>query len=213
MDIYQTRYSDAHGEETTVISNDGQTLRMVLRGVEFSGSDFEDFEPAEFTLAERLTGFEFDHQWLCSCRFQCEIPIRIHGKGAEAPGLLFGDIKLGAPESHTSTTHMELHYRDARCEGIGDDGWFETHLLHIQKQLPDGVFIKCCVNCLFSDYSPSGSGSFGCMACFRNCKAEYLAIKSKRDFWPVLKKRDRWVRETYLCEEFERRIPGTGYRG
>ncbi len=39
-------YRDAHGEEATVIENDGKMLRMVVRGVEFTGTRFEDFEPS-----------------------------------------------------------------------------------------------------------------------------------------------------------------------
>jgi hypothetical protein len=30
---------------------------------------------------------------------------------------------------------------------------------------------------------------------------------------PLSDRYDRLVQETYLCPEFERRIPGTGYRG
>ena len=44
---YPARYIDEHGEEETIIRNDGKTLRMRVRGVEFSGMRFEDFEPDE----------------------------------------------------------------------------------------------------------------------------------------------------------------------
>ena len=43
---YLALYRDAHGEEATVIENDGKTLRMVVRGVEFTGTMFDDFEPS-----------------------------------------------------------------------------------------------------------------------------------------------------------------------
>ncbi|MCE9532807.1 MAG: hypothetical protein K8T89_17050 [Planctomycetes bacterium] len=51
------------------------------------------------------------------------------------------------------------------------------------------------------------------MMCFRNLKAEYLKVTTKKEFWSVHGRQDRFVQETYLCPEFERRIPGTGYRG
>ena len=82
-----------------------------------------------------------------------------------------------------------------------------------QAQLPEAVFIKACINCLYSDYSLYGHGLFGCMMCFRNLKADYLKVTTKKDFWSVHGRQDRFVQETYLCPEFERRIPGTGYRG
>ncbi len=38
-----------------------------------------------------------------------------------------------------------------------------------------------------------------------------VAVRSKADYWkvPVTEQ----VPETYLCPEYERRVPGTGYRG
>ncbi|HSY47275.1 MAG TPA: hypothetical protein VLC46_00525 [Thermoanaerobaculia bacterium] len=73
--------------------------------------------------------------------------------------------------------------------------------------------MRACINCLHSDYSPYGHGLFGYMTCFRNRKAEYLRVKSKDDFWKVHDHFEEMVQETYLCPEFERRVPGTGYRG
>jgi hypothetical protein len=44
-------------------------------------------------------------------------------------------------------------------------------------------------------------------------QAQYLKVTTKDEFWTVHDRYDRMVQETYLCPEFERRIPGTGYRG
>jgi hypothetical protein len=51
------------------------------------------------------------------------------------------------------------------------------------------------------------------MMCFKNLKNEYLKVTSKDEFWSVHDRFDRLVQETYLCPEFSRRVPGTGYRG
>lgn len=51
------------------------------------------------------------------------------------------------------------------------------------------------------------------MMCFRNLGAEYTRVKTKREFWQVHDRYDRLVQETYWCNEFKQRIPGTGYRG
>ncbi len=90
---------------------------------------------------------------------------------------------------------------------------FEDELLEIQKQLPSGTCMRACINCLYSDYSPYGHGLFGSMMCFRNLKTEYLRVKSKSDFWGVHDRYEEMVQETYFCDEFEPRTPGTGYRG
>ena len=56
------------------------------------------------------------------------------------------------------------------------------------------------------------------MICFRANKAGYLAIPQgedfeKDDYFDVMDTVSEMVQETYLCPEFERRAPGTGYRG
>ena len=73
--------------------------------------------------------------------------------------------------------------------------------------------MKCCHTCAFSDYHPVGTGTFGGLACFRDHKQEYLALKGKAALMHFFNKSTENVQETYLCPEFEKRIPGTGYRG
>lgn len=67
--------------------------------------------------------------------------------------------------------------------------------------------------CAYSDYSVFGHGVFGGLACFRNNKHEYLAISNKSAFMKLWPTHIEDVQETYCCSEFERRKPGTGYRG
>jgi hypothetical protein len=49
------------------------------------------------------------------------------------------------------------------------------------------------------------------MLCHRNAKQQYLAVRSKAEYWriPVTEE----VMETHYCDEFQHRVPGTGYRG
>jgi hypothetical protein len=42
---YPAPYQDASSQEVTGIENDGKTLRMVVRGVEFAGETFDLFQP------------------------------------------------------------------------------------------------------------------------------------------------------------------------
>jgi len=88
--------------------------------------------------------------------------------------------------------------------------WFEDGLQRLEGELPEGVTFVCCVTCLYSDYSPAGHGLLG-MSCHRGAKAQYLAVRSKSDYFKV--PRTEEVMETHVCPEFQRRIPGTGYRG
>ena len=192
MDSYITKYTDSQGSEDTIISNDGRMLRVRIRGIEFSGTNFDSFEPSEEVTAAQLSLFTLEHNELCSCRFEFEIPILMSHLDSPSNGTLSVVLILGDPRP---------------------TGGIEDELLEIQSQLPPDVYMKTCINCLYSDYSPAGHGAFGCMLCFRNLKSEYLAVKTKSDFWPVLNCTDICVQETYLCPEFTRRIRGTGYRG
>jgi hypothetical protein len=217
VDHYPAKYSDARGSETTTIGNDGETLRVFLRGLEFVGRDFDSLELPKDARPEQRQRLSFSQACLCSCCIECQIPVPIHDCGRPVDGALLIELVLGDPCPNEGLDREQLRivfeYDGKRFVGSGTSGWFEDELLGIQAQLPEGVFIKACINCLYSDYSPYGHGLFGCLMCFRNLKAEYLKVTTKEEFWAVHDRRDRMVLETYLCPEFERRIAGTGYRG
>ena len=216
-DQYKACFTDAHGYEQTTITNDGETLSMVLRGVTFEDTMFDSFEPVADTNPALLEQFTLYQNGLCLCRIECEIPIAIIDNNKQFTGTLNCVINLGAPAKTGGLDSVDLSIvllHDGReYRSSGTSGWFEDELIDIQKQLPVYIFIKACINCLYSDYSPYGHGLFGCMMCFKNLKQEYLKVKSKDDFWSIHDRPDRFVQETYRCGEFERRIPGTGYRG
>ena len=214
--LYPAVYTDARGSEETVVVNDGVTLGMRLRGVDFAGRDFDRFEPSPHATPEQLRPFTLNAGSLCSCRIVCDFPVPVGGR-VEIDGLLRVDLVLGDPAPNGAIDRgvlgLVLRFDGREFASPGTSGWFEDELLALQAQLPDGLFMRACINCLYSDYSPYGHGLFGWMMCFRNIKAEYLKVRTKDDFWAVHDRFDRLVQETYLCPEFERRVPGTGYRG
>ena len=86
-------------------------------------------------------------------------------------------------------------------------------MLDIQQQLPAGTYMKACINCAYSDYSPFGRYMTG-MMCFRHNKAAYLAVRDKWDLFRLTDEvQPEYIQEFHLCPEFEGRRPGTGYRG
>lgn len=214
---YPGTYVDAHGSEQILITNDGDTLRTKLRGVEFIGKDFDGLAPVDATPTERFCSFTLNRDELCACVLSFDIPVPILAYESEVQGTLGATLDLGSPTGNGGISHerllLVLEYAEERVLSSGNSGWFEDELLDIQRHVPDGVLMKACINCLYSDYSPYGHGLFGCMMCFRNLKDEYLRVKSKDDFWTVHGRQERMVQETYLCPDFVRRVPGTGYRG
>jgi hypothetical protein len=217
METYQAIYADRHGSENTVILNYGDKLHISLRGVEFSGRDFGSLEPQGCISDNGLESFTLSQNQLCSCRIECKIPVTVCKLQNEIDGLLSVELTLGDPVHNGGIDReilkLTLAFDQTCYVSSGKRGYFEDKLLEIQSQLPSGTFMKTCINCLYSDYSPYGNGLFGTMMCFKNLKNEYLKVTSKDEFWSVHDRFDRLVQETYLCPEFSRRVPGTGYRG
>ena len=181
----------------------------------FSGTCFTSFSVQG---ESELPPFDLHDDFLCRCTFEVKIPISIVNKEEEtSAGVITAHVELGEPSSigglDKEDIKLDLEFNSWKIKSYGDSGWFEDELLEIQQQLPRGIYMKSCINCLYSDYSPFGYSSFGDMMCFRNIKDEYLKVKSKDDFWGVHDKFERKVQETYLCKEFKRRVPGKGYRG
>lgn len=215
--IYNGMYIDKNGQNTLEIKNDGSSLIATIRGVSFAGTDFDDLSPAPNTNAEKLFAFTLSDNSLCACEFQFAMPLPMIDQGEKTAAELHVSLTLGSPKFNggidSETLHLTLHYLDHKFNSSGTSGLFECELLNIQKQLPHGVYLHACINCQYSDYSPYGNGLFWTMLCFRNIKQEYLPVTSKQEYWAVHGRQERQVQETFLCHEFIRRRPGTGYRG
>jgi hypothetical protein len=217
VNCYHTKYSNNHFSEETTIKNDGEILSLLIRGLEFTGNDFDSLSPIEELAPEQQKYLPLWDDCLCSCCIECEIPILIYDQCQETSGKLFIRLDLGAPAQNGgldfAKLKIALEHKSHIIAGSGKSGWFEDELLEIQSQLLNDVYMKACINCLYSDYSPYGHGLFGCMMCFRNLKSEYIKVTTKQEFWSVHDRYDRMVQEIYLCSHFERRVPGIGYRG
>ena len=214
---YPTRYRDRHGEVVTQLHNDGQTLSMVVRGVEFRGRDFDGLEPTPSTDPAALSPFTLQHGDLCACTLDFEMPLPVVIDQQIQEGTLTVHLELGEPTPKGGIDReilsLTLNVGGRVYRSPGTSGWFEDELLELQRRLPEGAHLKACITCAFSDYSPYGHGLFGGLACFRGNKPAYQSIQGKADLFRVWDTLTGFVQETYLCPEFERRTPGTGYRG
>ncbi len=216
--VYPTRYSDKYGTDITEILNDGKELSIVIRGVEFKDTDFDSFKPVEETPPDKLKSFSLDsHQFLVDYKLECNIPILIGGNNKTISCCLKMKLILGKLTSNNRVEEenlkLELACEKIRIKSNGLSGYFEDEMLDIQKAFPAGYFLKCCFGCLYSDYNVAGHSLFGSMMCFRDNKEKYLAVKTKSEYIEIMDSMTEFVQETYLCPEFKKRIPGTGYRG
>ena len=225
---YPAVYRDAHGEAATVLHKDGEHLRMTVRGVTFAGTMLDDFEPLGGSDPAALSTFTLDigeyyyygggnYTRLCGCEIEYEAPVTmVTGAGEIASALLRVHLILGVPTERgldREVLILTLEYGGQTYRSSGRHGDFEGELHEIKAQLPSGDYLKMCINCAFSDYSPAGHGEFASLACFRDNKTEYLKVSDKDGIFHVWDTMTESVQETYLCPEFARRVPGTGYRG
>jgi len=214
---YPATYSDKRGLEMTTIMNDSRNITVLLRGVEFTGVSFDDFEPKPGSDPLLLEQFTLNKTDLCACQIICNIPLPVVSQSRTVGGILEVQLILGDPAPNGGLDRRELaltlQVDGQTYKSRGHSGWFEDELLDLQKSLPSGTYIKACINCAFSDYSPGGHGLFGSMACFRSCKQEYLEVRTKHDIFRIWNENAGFVQETYLCPEFETRRPNMGYRG
>lgn len=228
MQTYKGTYTDDFGTIDIIVENDFSTLSCDIDGIRFSGGQLSDLETSNKYTAEELTRFTFYEvpiynsdrtvQMLCNCIFTIIIPQVIIDKSSNTTFDV--DLKLeyflGKPR-HLPGQGIEHEYIKAgfiingqNFEGKGD--FVEIVFDQISKQFNDRYQFKNCYGCMFGDYSVYGQSSFGGMLCYVLQKEEYLQVKSKNDY-TLLSGEISLVQETYLCEKYEPRTPGTGYRG
>lgn len=219
MVTWATIYQDRFDTVNTTIRNDGHRLEMTVRGIVFAGTDFDLLSPAPDQPADGLSSFTMCQGDLCSCTIECTIPLPIVlADGTTTPVQLRATIALGDPDPErgglvSQSVALALSTAFGDFHSAGDSGWFEDELLELQSKLPDGLSLKACITCAFSDYSPYGHGLFGDLACFRGNKAAYRDVRSKGDLFRIWDTATEFVQETHLCSDYARRQPGTGYRG
>lgn len=215
--VYPARYRDARGSEATTIENDAHVLRMVVRGAEFTGRDFDTLEASPELHEDLRFGFTLVQGCLADCVIEWEMPLTLTFQGGPAYGTLRARLDLG-PEAPAGglgyeQLHLALRWNNGVVASRGKTGWFEDELTDLEQLLPDGASLRCCFTCALSDYSPAGHGLFGGLACFRDNKAQYLTVHGKADIFRVWPTMTEFVQETFLCPEYSRRRPGAGYRG
>lgn len=210
QEIFPTLYRDKFGVEKTEIRNDGKTLRMLLRGIEFGGCSFDDFAPAG-SIPE---GFSTNQGALCSYRLECGMPVWLVKDGKTETARLEAVIEVGDPAPNggvdRETVELTLVGGDLRLNAKSESGFFDDALAAIEGTLPKSVYLRCCHTCLYSEYFPGGAGAFGGLTCFRNHDMEFLAATDKPSLLQVFDKENKHVQETYCCGDYERLEPGMG---
>lgn len=217
---YQAKYRDKYGEEETVIENDGHNLRMVVRGVQFSSGDSTTWETTveseeEFYLRRIQATYSDNRFELCYFSLSWVMPIRMIQQDrdiiADLHVCLDYNESIGHPAMGAFMYTFRLVVNEQAFEWQSQ--MFSSLSGEPRELLPDGLYLKACINCAYSDYSPFGYDTFGTLECYRGNKSGYLSVKTKHDLLDIEDTVTEFVQETYLCPEFCLRQVGTGFRG
>jgi len=225
--IYNGFYIYKGDKEPIVINNDGKMLSFEMYGVQFSGPEFSDFsvweevsdsikDRCEFTEVSILNK-DITELTLCNCSFEVYIPQIVVNIATSEELCIIMNINYilggerpepkGGLDKDEVTLSMQLD--EAIYMGKGD--FFEMAFDKLYSQLQGKYYLKNCYGCLYSDYSIYGQTSFGGMQCHVENKENYLSVVDKVDFSNL--ENFVYVQEIYLCDKYQRRIKGTGYRG
>lgn len=221
MASWRALWRDERGEIRGSVDSDGTRLRLELHGALFEGSDFDGLAPLAESDPEALGRFALADGDLCGGTLVVEIPVWLRNPDdREVQGTIEAEIDLGRPRPGPrggllgEAVRLVLGFDGHRVESRGTSGWFEDELLELTRALPARWRLETCFGCALSDYSPAGHGLFGTLQCFRSDKAGYRAVAGKVDLFRLMEKASApCVQETWRCDEFEARAPGTGYRG
>jgi hypothetical protein len=198
-------YRDAHGEAPLSLESDGHEVRAVVRDVVLTGRGFDDLGPLDLDAAHRA-GLTIASSCLCACTLTCAIPIGIATPEGVEEAILHTEVTLGSPQANGALDReevtVELRHHDRVVRSKRAYGWYDEALASVMAQLPEGHRLRVCLACRLSDYSPYGSSMFGTLHCFRKCKPQFRAARTKQDMWPILEHAEL-VQETHLCDEFE----------
>lgn len=207
---YPARYRDAFGEEETLIRNNGEELRMTLRGVEFEGGCLV-WLPRDANLSQRSL-FSIPGSALDNFTLEFDVPVSVVSQNQILQATLH--IQQREEDGDTrATASLDLMNQTFHSQKeLIDD--FEVLLESLHKELSQGMYIKMCFFCAFSGYSPYGGGGSFCLDCFRNDKERYLHITSKGPKEPGFNFKLAYhhlkietTQVIYCCPEFVRRSP------
>jgi hypothetical protein len=165
--VYPLRYEDRFGLVDTVCRSNGRELIFELRGRAFRGENFNllDVDGPDDMASLPDDQFPVDRYGDLLACFTIELPLPVLGavEPAAQLGLSF-DYRDGDDCLIDATLRLDgaLWRTTARRAR----GFVELCLIDLQRQLPDGVFLACCLSCRWSNYYPGGNPEFGAIGCF-----------------------------------------------
>lgn len=211
MRKYKTTYQDKNGTESFYIESDGSDMFFTLRGIDFEGHDFEmlggavDHDKFDYDLYEDGSGD------LTNFNISLEIPILLFDSNSNSTftETLIAHVEVGKSPTENLKHGLQLSTSFGNFEYTKKITWMEDDLIALQKELPENIYLKTCLSCKYSNYSPFGNGMFGSIYCFKNLKSKLPHLRDKSDLFNIwtreaMDKGDIFsVQETFDCSEHQ----------
>ncbi|MBD2833800.1 DUF6304 family protein [[Kitasatospora] papulosa] len=206
-------YRDRRGSEAVILTTDGQSLRIRVRGTDFEGASFDGLRPVEDAPATEGL-FDLPDGVLDDCVLEWDLPLPVLAAGTARQATLRCLLSLRRADPDLC---LALHLDGAVYESNRAEGDFAAALATVQRVLPPDIHLQTCIACAFSDYFPAPvRGLSGGLACFRGAKDAYRDVAGGDDVADLWDLRTGFVQEIWSCREFEPRPAhgaGTGHRG
>lgn len=207
MNLYPTLYTDTMGTEHCFFESDGKQLYINIRGCMLEGRSFDDLS-LQNTDAIVQPGITLHDGTLTNCRLQVTMPLLVSQHDATEAATLQIQMQL-QQEKETMVIACSIDVKDKTYQLPHQPFLsFEYLLPALQKQLPQGLYIKSCLFCAYSNYSISGSEGFGTLICFKAIKEKIVAVNNKEYYSAIPSEYGLFVQETYCCPEFHKIMPG-----
>lgn len=213
---FPARFTDNRGTDAATFATDGRLFRLAVRGHTFVGSTLDSLRPVDVDVdddrsASEELPFDFYLRSVTVTELTSTVPVTIVRDGREQ--VIEARLRfVGGPDgTYRSEPATSLAFEFDGTTYRATSAHLEGVFVQLEKQLPQGVELRCCYSCGLSGYQHAGDGLSG-MLCFRDLKEQYLQVRTKRDYIPLERQATEFVQEFYLCPEWIPRRPGVGYR-
>ncbi|NOQ75240.1 MAG: hypothetical protein GQ574_24725 [Crocinitomix sp.] len=215
MRKYEVIYQDKRSTETTSLKSNGSNMHLTLRGIDFEGLDFEmltgEIDETKFDYEK----FEDGSGALTNFKITIKMPLSLFDISEKKTftetltiHIVVGEtITIKGLDSAINSLTLSTSFGDFTF--TKELEWMEDVLIGIQKQLPDNIYLKTCLSCKYSNYSPYGNGMFGSIYCFKHLKDDLKELNGKHDLldlWTaerVAEGKIFSVQETFDCSEHQ----------
>lgn len=204
---YPTKYQDRRGTEFSKFISDGTTLKITLRGVEFIGHFWELTPiPEQFDKAKKLFDLNEVGELSAIHDYNTNLPAN-YSLSVKLP------IKIVTNEDHEIDAEIDFNINPNKMEFLIDGKSYNFEKPNFEYGLSVEFtstlkfkYVKCCINCKYSEFSPFGNQEYGDLMCFKNCKSAwenigYTGLKETEN-WKYLKNRNS-TQEAFWCEDFK----------